>query len=54
MKNMYDAIIVGAGTAGTFLAYLLSKKDLNVLVIDKDNEDTIRSNLDIIHFPMNL
>ena len=51
MKNMYDAIIVGAGTAGTFLAYLLSKKDLNVLVIDKDNEDTIRSNLDIIHFP---
>lgn len=37
--NHYDAIFVGAGAAGVFAAYELtkSKSDLNVLIIDKGN-----------------
>ncbi|MGB4311275.1 MAG: FAD-dependent monooxygenase, partial [Bacilli bacterium] len=48
--NNYDVIIVGAGTAGTYFAYLLGKRGLKVLVIDKDKEKDLAKRLDIFHF----
>lgn len=33
----YDAIIVGAGPAGGYLAYLLAKRGFNIAVIDKES-----------------
>jgi len=47
---MYDVIIVGACTAGTYFAGLLAKRGLKVLVIDKDSEENLAKRLDIIHF----
>ena len=47
---MYDVIIVGACTAGTYFADLLAKRGLKVLVIDKDSEANLAKRLDIIHF----
>lgn len=47
---MYDVVIVGACTAGTYFAGLLAKRGLNVLVIDRDTEETLAKRLDIIHF----
>ena len=35
MKNIHDVLIIGGGLSGTFLGSLLSKKDLNVLIIEK-------------------
>jgi flavin-dependent dehydrogenase len=46
----YDVIIVGAGTAGTYFSHLLAKRGLQVLVIDKDNEENLSKRLDIFHF----
>ena len=47
---MYDVVIVGACTAGTYFAGLLAKRGLKVLVIDRDTEETLAKRLDIIHF----
>ena len=47
---MYDVVIVGACTAGTFFAGLLAKRGLKVLVIDRDSEADLAKRLDIIHF----
>lgn len=47
---MYDVVIVGACTAGTYFAGLLAKRGLRVLVIDRDTEETLAKRLDIIHF----
>ncbi len=47
----YDAVIVGACTAGTYFAGLLAARGLRVLVIDKDTEESLCSRLDIVHFP---
>ena len=33
--NSYDAIVIGAGPAGTTAAYLLAKNGFKVLIIDK-------------------
>ena len=46
----YDVVIVGACTAGTYFSYLLAKKGLKVLVIDKDKEENLSQRLDIFHF----
>lgn len=49
---MYDCIIIGSGVTGTSIAYNLSKKEGNFLVIEK-NEDvctgTSKANTAIIH-----
>ena len=47
---MYDVIIVGACTAGTYFASLLAKRGLKVLVIDRDSEESLAKRLDIVHF----
>ena len=47
---MYDVVIVGACTAGTYFAGLLAKRGLKVLVIDRDAEERLAKRLDIIHF----
>ena len=47
---MYDVVIVGACTAGTYFASLLAKRGLKVLVIDQDSEENLAKRLDIIHF----
>ena len=44
----YDVIIVGAGPAGLFASYELSKDDLDVLVIDKGKDVDDRSEDDIM------
>ena len=41
MQNNYDVIIVGGGTAGASLAYLLAKENVDVVVIDKKNRENI-------------
>ncbi len=35
---MYDIVIIGAGPSGSYAAYLLSKEDYSVLVLDKGSE----------------
>ncbi|TFG18537.1 MAG: NAD(P)/FAD-dependent oxidoreductase, partial [Promethearchaeota archaeon] len=50
MKENYDVAIVGAGTAGTYLAWLLGKQNHSVLLIDKDAKEKVGNRLDIIHF----
>lgn len=47
---MYDVVIVGACTAGTYFAGLLAKRGVKVLVIDRDSEENLAKRLDIIHF----
>ena len=50
MTENYDVVIVGAGTAGTYLAWLLGKQKHSVLLIDKDAREQVGNRLDIIHF----
>jgi digeranylgeranylglycerophospholipid reductase len=50
MTEKYEVVIVGAGTAGTYLAWLLGKQGHSVLLIDKDERDKVGNRLDIIHF----
>lgn len=47
---MYDVVIVGACTAGTYFSGLLAKRGLKVLVIDRDSEANLAKRLDIVHF----
>lgn len=49
---MYDITIVGAGITGTFIARELSKYNLNILLIDKENDianGTTKANTALIH-----
>ncbi|SDX38899.1 NAD(P)/FAD-dependent oxidoreductase [Tepidimicrobium xylanilyticum] len=49
---MYDVVIVGAGITGTFIARELSRYELKILLIDKENDisnGTTKANTAIIH-----
>ena len=49
---MYDITIIGAGIIGTFIARELSKYDLRVLLLDKENDvanGTTKANSAIVH-----
>lgn len=49
---MYDIIIIGAGISGTTIARELSRYDLDVLVLDKDNDisnGTTKANTALVH-----
>lgn len=50
MVENYDIVIVGAGTAGTYLGWLLAKKGFSVVIIEKDKRDEVGKRLDVIHF----
>ena len=49
---MYDVIIIGAGIVGSSVAYYLSRYNLNVVLLEKDNDvsnGTTKANSAIIH-----
>lgn len=49
---MYDIVIIGAGVAGTFIARELSRYQLNLLLLDRQNDvgnETTSANSAIIH-----
>lgn len=49
---MYDITIIGAGIIGTFIARELSRYDLNILLIDKENDvsnGATKANTALIH-----
>ena len=49
---MYDVLIIGAGVTGCFIARELSKYNLNVLVVEKNNDvgnETTSANSAIVH-----
>ena len=45
-----DILIVGAGTAGIYLGWLLAKKGFSVVIIEKDIRENVGKRLDVIHF----
>ncbi len=52
MKNYYDVLIIGAGITGSMIARELSRYDLNVAILDKENDVgnvTTNANSAIIH-----
>lgn len=49
---MYDIVIIGAGVAGSYIARELSRYDLEILLLDRDNDvgnETTSANSAIIH-----
>jgi len=51
-KKIYDVLIIGAGISGTFIARELSKYELHVAVLEKENDvgnKTTNANSAIIH-----
>jgi flavin-dependent dehydrogenase len=50
MVENYDVVIVGAGTAGTYMAWLLIKKGISVVVVEKDRREEVGKRLEVIHF----
>ena len=50
MVERCDILIVGAGTAGTYLGWLLAKRKLSVIIIEKDKRSEVGKRLDVIHF----
>ncbi|MCK4798344.1 MAG: NAD(P)/FAD-dependent oxidoreductase, partial [Spirochaetes bacterium] len=52
VKNKFDIIIIGAGIIGSMIARFLSKYELNILLIEKENDigtGTSSANSGIIH-----
>jgi len=49
MKNSYDVIVVGAGTAGAYFAKKMAQTGYSVLVIDAHSEKMLGQRLDIFH-----
>lgn len=50
MVEKCDILVVGAGTAGMYLSWLLSKKGYSVVTIEKDEREKVGKRLDVIHF----
>ncbi len=49
MKNYYDIVVVGAGTAGTYFAKRMAEQGYSVLVVDKTKEENLGNRLEIFH-----
>lgn len=49
IKNS-DVLVVGAGTAGTYLSWIIAKKGYSVVLIEKDKREKVGKRLDVIHF----
>ncbi|NVM36175.1 MAG: FAD-dependent monooxygenase [Candidatus Lokiarchaeota archaeon] len=50
MVENCDILIVGAGTAGSYLGWILAKKGFSVVIIEKDKREEVGKRLDVIHF----
>ncbi|TXT63037.1 MAG: hypothetical protein BAJALOKI3v1_450036 [Promethearchaeota archaeon] len=50
MSEKSDILIVGAGTAGTYLGWILAKQGHFVKIIEKDRKEEVGKRLDVIHF----
>ena len=50
MEELTDIIIVGAGTAGVYLGWLISKQGYSVVIIDRDPRNDVGRRLELIHF----
>jgi flavin-dependent dehydrogenase len=50
MGKKCDILIVGAGTAGSYMGWLLAKKGFSVIIIEKDKQEQVGKRLDVIHF----
>ena len=50
MSENIDVLIIGAGTAGTYLGWILAKKGYSVKIIEKDKREEVGNRLDVIHF----
>jgi len=50
MVEKCDILVVGAGTAGMYLSWLLAKKGYSVVTIEKDEREKVGKRLDVIHF----
>lgn len=49
-SKRYDALVVGAGTAGAYFAWRLALQGYQVAVIEKDGREDVGKRLDIFHF----
>ncbi len=47
--KIYDVVIVGASTAGSYFARRMAERGFSVLVIDKSSRETISPDYDIFH-----
>jgi digeranylgeranylglycerophospholipid reductase len=50
MIEKYEIVIVGAGTAGVYIGWLMAKKGFSTLIIEKDKREEVGKRLDVIHF----
>jgi len=50
MVEKCDILVVGAGTAGMYISWLLAKKGHSVVTIEKDEREKVGKRLDVIHF----
>lgn len=50
MAEKCDVIIVGAGTAGVYLGWLLAKQGHLITIIDRDSRNQVGQRLEVIHF----
>jgi len=49
IKNC-EVLVVGAGTAGTYLSWIIAKKGYSVILIEKEKREEVGKRLDVIHF----
>jgi len=49
METEFDVLIVGAGTAGTYLAWLLAKQGVCVAVLEREAREHVGSRLEVFH-----
>jgi len=49
MEMIYDVVIVGAGPAGIYLGWQLSKKGRAVLIVEKESSNLVGSKMDQFH-----
>ncbi len=50
MVEQCDVLIVGAGTAGTYLGWRIAKRGRSVTILEKDERENVGKRLDVIHF----
>jgi flavin-dependent dehydrogenase len=49
MKESYDVLVIGAGSAGAFFGKRMAEQGYSVLIADKSSEENLGSRLEIFH-----